>query len=142
MIAVDTTDRCLRVTVAACMRTQLAEGVVLPSRRFIRFAKIVVLIVDIWTLACAALVVGWQGSIFYREGNWQTLPLSLVFSIRTHEYRDGDVHSTGSVGQSGATNVADALFQLPIITVLLLAAAFLTAFYLWLYKTEKQLTGT
>jgi hypothetical protein len=115
-------------------------GVVLPSIRFIRFAKILVLVADIWTLACAALVVGWQGFIFYREGSWQSLPLSLVF--RAQEYRDGDVHSTGSISQSGTTNLADTLFQLPIITILLLAAAFLTMFYLWLYNTEKRLTGT
>ena len=107
----------------------------MPSLRFIRFTKIVVLIVDIWTLACAALVVGWQGFIFFREGSWQTVPLSLLFS--TQKYIDGDVQSTGSIGQSGAINFAD----VPIITVLLLAAAFLTTFYLWLYQTEKRLTG-
>jgi hypothetical protein len=108
----------------------------MPSFRFIRFTKIVVLIADIWTLACLALVVGWQGFIFYREGSWQTLPLSLVFS--TQEYIDGDVHSTGSIGRGGAINFAD----VPITTVLLLAVAFLTTFYLWLYKTEERLTGT
>jgi hypothetical protein len=133
---VDTSDWYLRVRVAVCSTIQLGEkGVVLPSLRFIRYAKILVLTADISTLACAVLVIGWQAFIFYRDGSWQTVPLSLVFSAQ--EYRDMDLHSTGSIGQSGAINFADTVLQLPIITVLLLAAAFLTAFCLWLYKTEK-----
>lgn len=61
----------------------------MPSVRFIRFAKLVALIADIWTLACAMLV-GWQTVIFLREGNWQALPLSLVFSTP----KNTDVRST------------------------------------------------
>jgi hypothetical protein len=34
-----------------------------------------VLIADIWTLACAALVIGWQTFIFLKVRSW---PLSLV----------------------------------------------------------------
>jgi hypothetical protein len=115
----------------------------LPSVRFIRFAKLTVLIADIWTLAYVALVFGWQAFIFLRDGSWQALPLSFVFG--TQRYSDGDVDSTASIdkiGQSQATTFADALFQMPIMTLLLLAAGFLSAFYLWLYNAEKRLTNT
>jgi hypothetical protein len=121
----------------------VVKGAALPSLRFIRFAKITVLLADIWTLAYVALVFGWQTFIFLRDGSWQALPLSFVFG--TQRYSDGEVHSTGSIDkirESQATNFVDALLQMPILTLLLLAAAFLSAFYLWLYNTEKRLTNT
>jgi hypothetical protein len=37
---------------------------------------------------------------------------------------------------------ADALLEVPIILLVLLAAAFLTVFYGWLYDTEKRLAKT
>jgi hypothetical protein len=115
-------------------------GRALPSLPFIRFAKITVLIADIWTLAYVPLVFGWQTFIFLRDGSWHALPLSFVLST----YGDGDV-ATASIDKTGpsqATTLADALLQMPILTLLLLAAAFLSAFYLWLYNTEKRLTNT
>jgi hypothetical protein len=118
----------------------VVRGTPLPSVRFIRFAKLTVLIADIWTLAYVALVFGWQTFIFLRDGSWQALPLSFVFD--TQSYSDGDVDSTASIdkiGQSRATTFAEALLQMPILTLLLLAAAFLSVFYLWLYETEKRL---
>jgi hypothetical protein len=105
----------------------------LPSLRFIRFAKTTVLIADIWTLVYAVLVFGWQTFIFFRDGSWQALPLSFAFS-------DGEVDSTGSIYKT-ATNFTEALLQMPILPLLLLAAAFLSAFYLWLYNTEKRFTN-
>jgi hypothetical protein len=110
----------------------------LSSVRFIRYAKITVLIADIWTLAYAALVFGWQTLMFVRVGTWQTLPLSFVFSAQ--KYIDDEVSSTASIDKirdSQATILADTLLQMPMIALLLLGAAFLTAFYLWLYKFEK-----
>jgi hypothetical protein len=92
------------------------------------------LIADIWTLVCAALIVGWQTIIFLREGSWQALPLSLVFSTPKN---DSEVYSTGSIN-----SFADALLEVPIILLVLLAAAFLTAFYGWLYDTENRLAKT
>jgi hypothetical protein len=102
--------------------------------RFIRFAKLMVLITHIWTLVCAVLIVGWQTIIFLREGSWQALPLSLVFSAPKI---DSEVDSTASIN-----SFADALLEAPIILLVLLAAAFLTAFYGWLYDTEKRLAKT
>jgi hypothetical protein len=101
------------------------------------------LIADIWTLAYAGLLIGWQTLIFLRDGTWQKLPLSFVFS--TPKNADSEIHSTASIGRMGksqAANFADALLQMPIITLLLLGAAFLTAFYLWLYKFEKGLLNS
>ena len=108
-----------------------------PNRvpvRFIRCAKVMVLIADIWTLVCAALIVGWQTIIFLREGSWQALPLSLVFGTPKI---DSEVYSTGSINSFAA-----ALLELPMILLVLLAAAFLTAFYGWLYDNEKRLAKT
>jgi hypothetical protein len=85
------------------------------------------------------MLVGWQTVIFLREGDWQALPLSLVFS--TPKNTDGEVYSTASIDKP-VTTFADTVLQVPIITVLLLATAFLTAFYLWLYSIEKRLTKT
>jgi glucan phosphoethanolaminetransferase (alkaline phosphatase superfamily) len=88
-------------------------GAALPSVGFIRFVRRAVLIVDAMTVLCAVLFVG-----SYK--NWRDLPLSFVFNTQKH------------------TDAA--LLQLPIIILLLLAAAFLTAFYLWLHDTEIRLT--
>jgi hypothetical protein len=116
----------------------VVKGAALPSVRFIRFATITVLIADIWTLAYVALIFGLQTFIFLTDGNWQALPLSVVFD--TQRYSDGEILSTGSIDKI-ATNYVDALLKMPILPLLLLAAAFLSAFYLWLYNTEKRLTN-
>lgn len=102
----------------------------MPSVGFIRFARRAVFIVDVMTVLCAVLIVGW------RE-DWRVLPLSLVF-----KRSDSEVYSTGSIDRIGrATDFADAVLQLPIIVLLLLAIALLTAFYLWLHDTEIRLTN-
>ena len=113
------------------------KGVPLPSVRLIRFAKLTVLIADVSTLFCAFLIVGWQIIIFLRGGNWWALPLSLVFNTPK-----GDVYSTASInkiGESRVTDFTDVLLQMPIIMPVLLAAAFLTGFYLWLSSLEREI---
>jgi hypothetical protein len=112
-----------------------------PSVRLIRFAKLTVLIANVSTIFCAFLILGWQITIFLRDGSWRALPLSLVFS--RHEYNPGEVYSTASIDRIGAsqsTIFANALLDLPIIMPLLLAAAALLAFYLWISGLEKELT--
>jgi hypothetical protein len=120
--------------------TLLEGGAPLPSVRFVRFAKLTALIADVSTIFCAVLIVGWQIIIFLRKGSWPALPLSLVFSTPK-----GEVYSTASIdkiGENRATSFIDALLQVPIIMLLLLAMAFLTAFYLWLASLEGELTKT
>ena len=116
----------------------------MPSVSLIRFAKLTVLIADIWTIFCAVLIVGWQITIFIRDGSWQALPLSLVF-LGTGEYGKGDVFSTASIpkieGSRAATSFVDVLLQMPIVSLSFLAAAFLTAFYLWLLNAERRLNS-
>jgi hypothetical protein len=103
----------------------------LASIGFIRFVRRTVFIVDAMTVLCAVLFVGW-----YK--NWRDLPLSFVFDTQKHT--DSEVYSTASIDKiASATNFAT-LLQLPIIVLLLLAVAFLTAFYLWLHDTEIRLT--
>ena len=117
------------------------KGVPLPSVRLIRFAKLTVLITDVSTLFCAFLIVGWQIIIFLRGGNWWALPLSLVFN--TSEHNQGEIYSTASIdkiGESRVTDFTDVLLQMPIIVPVLLAAAFLTGFYLWLSSLEREIS--
>ena len=112
----------------------------MPSVRLIRFAKLTVLIADVWTIFCAFLIVGWQIIIFLRGGNWWALPLSLVFNTSGHN--QGDIYSTASIDKivaSRVTDFTDVLLQLPIIVPVLLAAASLTWFYLWLSSLEREI---
>jgi len=120
--------------------TLLEGGAPLPSVQFVRFAKLTALIADVSTIFCVVLIVGWQIIIFLRNGSWPALPLSLVFSMP-----NGEVYSTASIdkiGENRATTFIDALLQVPIIMLLLLAVAFLTAFYFWLSNVERELTKT
>ena len=67
------------------------------------------------------------------------MPLSSVFN--TLESSRGEIYSTASIDKierSHPTNLADALLQVPVIVPLLLGAALLTAFYLWLSDTERR----
>jgi len=117
---------------------QYGKGGCLPSVRFIRFARLAVLIADLSTIAFVALIFGWQTIVFFKVGSWQPLPLSVAFSATRP--LDGDVYQTASItgiSQGSASGVLDMLLQVPIITVLLVGAALLTAFYSWLYKIEK-----
>jgi len=118
-------------------------GGTVPSVRLVRFAKLTALIADVSTIFCAFLIVGWQITIFFRDGSWPALPLSLVFG--KHEYNPSEVYSTASINKLVASQsiiFTDALLDLPIIMPLLLAAAFLTAFCLWLASVERELTKT
>ena len=108
------------------------------SVRFVRFAKLTALFAGVSTIFSAVLVVGWQITILLKDGSWTVLPLSLVFSTPKSE-----VHSTASIdkiGESRVTNFIDVLLQVPIIMPMLLAAAFLTAFYLWLSSLEREIS--
>ena len=113
----------------------------MPPVRLVRFAKLTVLIADVSTIFCAFLIVGWQITIFLRDGSWRVLPLSLVFS----RHDQGEIYSTASIDKivaSQSTIFTDAFLQLPIIMALFLAAAALTVFYLWISHLEKELTKT
>lgn len=100
------------------------------------------LVADIWTILYGVLIVGWQIFTFLREGSWPALPLSSVFDKLGHNR--GAISVTASAGEierSYLTNLIDTLLRVPAIVPLLLAAALLTAFYLWLTKTEKRYSG-
>jgi hypothetical protein len=112
------------------------------SLRLIRFATMTALVADIWTVFCAVSIVVWQMIIFLSEGSWHALPLSFVFN--TLESSRGEIYSTASIDKierSHSTNLADALLQVPVIVPLLLGAALLTAFYLWLSDIERRIRG-
>ena len=114
----------------------------MPSVRFVRFAKLWVLIADILTICCAVLTIGLQINSWRTGGSWSALPLSLVLSRAEHS-RD-DIYTTASIAkieESRVANFVDALLQVPIITLLLLAAVLLTAFYSRLSSLEKELAN-
>lgn len=107
--------------------------------RLIRFAKMTALVADIWTILYAVLIVGWQITSFLREGSWPALPLASV--INKLELSGGAIYATASVGETQRGQleyVTDAMLSVPAIVLLLLAAALLTAFYLWLTDMEKR----
>jgi hypothetical protein len=122
-----------------CLAVDFAgRGSPLLSVRFVRFAKLTALFANVLTAFSAVLIVGWQIIILVKDGSWTALPLSLVFSTPK-----GEVYSTASIdkiGESRVTNFTDVLLQVPIIMPILLAAAFLTAFYLWLSRLEREIS--
>ena len=111
----------------------------MPSAGLIRFAKLTVLTANVLTIFCAVLIVGWQITIFLRDGSWRALPLSFFLSPRPNGI--GEVFVTASIdklGGSQSTAFVDALIHVPASLILLLGVAFLTAFYWWLSNIEKR----
>ena len=106
--------------------------------RLIRFAKIAALVAIAWTIFYAVFIIGWQINIFLRQGSWPALPLSSV--INKLEYEPGAIYATASAHEI-ESSVVDALLRVSAIVPLLLASALLTAFYLWLARTEKRYSG-
>ena len=96
------------------------------------------LVADIWTIFYVVLIVGWQIIIFLRDGSWRALPLSTVFNML--EYGRDESYSA-KIERNHPANLAEAFLQVPTILPLLSAAAILTAFYLWLSKTERRYSG-
>ncbi|MGB8039480.1 MAG: hypothetical protein WCF39_15530 [Pseudolabrys sp.] len=47
--------------------------------------------------------------------------------------------SIDKTSESWTTNLTDAVLHMPIITILLLAVAVLTAFYSWILRVEREL---
>jgi hypothetical protein len=103
--------------------------------RLIRFTKAVSLVANAWTILYAVLIVSWQIAAFLREGKWVALPLSSAINKLGHER--GAIYATANAHEI-ESSLADALLQIPTIVPLLLASALLTAFYLWLARTEKR----
>ena len=111
--------------------------------RLIRFARIAALVADIWTIFYAVLIVGWQTTIFLKDGSWPALPLSSIFNKLNIDH--APIYATASTGETEKSQLAsilDALLRVPAIVPLLLAMVLLTAFYLWLARTEKKVQRT
>lgn len=112
----------------------------MPSVRLVRFAKLTALIAGVWTIFCAVLIVGWQITIFLKDGSWQALPLSLAFDKLEYQHEVYSTASIDKISRSLTTNFIDLLLQTPIIVPLVLATALLMAFYSWLSNIERRLT--
>jgi hypothetical protein len=100
------------------------------------------LVADVLTILYAALIIGWQITSLLREGSWPTLPLSPI--INKLEFNRVAIFATASGGEiesSKLPNVIDTTLRVPAIVPLLLAAALLTAFYIWLTDLEKKYPG-
>ena len=96
------------------------------------------LVADLWTILYVVLIVGWQITSLLREGSWPALPLSSVINKLGSER--GAIYATTSAHEI-ESSVVDELLRVPAIVPLLLASALLTAFYLWLARTEKRYSG-
>ena len=88
-----------------------------------------------WTSVYATLIVGWQIRGFFATERWPTLPLSYVVYKIGHEQEE--VYTTTSSVKPDV-GMADALLQVPVIAILLFAAALLILFYLWLSRAETR----
>jgi hypothetical protein len=110
--------------------------------RLIRFARMAALVADVWTIFYAVLIISWQIENFLIAGSWPALPLSSI--INKLEFNRGAINATASAGEieiSQPATVVDAILRVPAIVPVLLAASLLTAFYLWLGRTEKRYSG-
>ena len=74
------------------------------------------LVSDLWTLFYVFLILVWQIAKFLTVGNWPSLLLSSIL----------------------AEPVPHFLLHVPVILLLLLMAALLTIFYLWLKHIERN----
>lgn len=107
--------------------------------RLIRVAKATALVADITTILYAVFIFGWQVVSLLRDGIWPALPLSSV--LNKLEYNRGAIYATASAGQNERSYLPDAiesLLRVPVIVPLLLAAALITAFCVWLAHIEKE----
>jgi hypothetical protein len=97
------------------------------------------LVADVWTIFYAVLIVGWQTTIFLKDGRWPALPLSSIFNKLNIDH--APIYATartGEIEKSQLATMLDALLRIPATVPLLLAMVLLTAFYLWLTHTEKK----
>jgi hypothetical protein len=103
--------------------------------RLIRFAKVVALVANAWTLFYVVLIVAWQITSLFREGLWPSLRVSSVIKMMGYER---DVIYVTASARTNDFSVVDMLLCVPVVAPLLLASALLTAFYLWLVHTEHR----
>lgn len=108
-----------------------------PFLRLIRVTKAVVLTADILTVFCAAMLIGWQATLFLRDGYWPALPVSAVFGGAGG--RGAQIVATASVAQTDVVaGLGDLLLRVPSILPLLLAIALLSAFWCWLAAVDRK----
>ena len=108
----------------------------------IRSTKIAALVADVWTIAFATLILGWQTIVFLSEGAWPGV--SLQVALEKLGYGNGVVYETTATRGIGAhepPSALHALLQVPAIVPSILVVVLITVFYLWLSRIEKQYSG-
>jgi hypothetical protein len=103
--------------------------------RLVRLAKALALVAIAWTSVYATLIVGWQIRGFFATQHWPTLPLSYV--VYKIEHEQDATYTTASFFEPD-TSAAEALLRVPVVAILLFAAALLILFYLWLARAETR----
>ena len=88
-----------------------------------------------WTSVYATLIVGWQIRGLFATEHWPTLPLSYV--VYKIGYEEEEIYTTASSVKPDI-GMADTLLRVPVIAILLFAAALLILFYLWLARAETR----
>ena len=100
--------------------------------RLIRFAKFATLLAGVLTFIDVVVILGWQGFIFFSEGDWRFVPISFLLNP-IHQPRN-----TGNIESGLLADVMERFLQIPALVPLLLALALLVIFYSWLIRIEKN----
>jgi len=93
------------------------------------------LIANAWTFFYVVLIIGWQITSLLRKGIWPSLPMSSVIKKLGSDH--DTIYVTASI-HNIESSIVDVLLGVPVIAILLVASALLTAFYLWLLRTEQR----
>jgi hypothetical protein len=107
------------------------------TQRLLKFARLTALLSAAWTILCALLLLGWQTMVWLRDDAWQSYTLATV--IRNLHRTEDLTYVTASADRARTEGVGDWLLDTPASAFLLIVAAMLLAFYLWLARAEKWL---
>jgi hypothetical protein len=112
--------------------------------RVVKFAKITALLSAVWTILCAAIIVGLQVTSLIRNGVWDAYQLSSI--IKSLKSGQNITYVTASSDRFAMDLtikqvMADWFLEIPAIVPLLIVAALLLGFYLRLAVIEKEASG-
>ena len=104
-----------------------------------KVAKTTTLFAVGWTILCAVLLAGWQIASSLQKGAWDAFSVaSLIKRMKADAVATYTVASADKPATSLTNNFVDWLLAVPAIVPLLIAAALLLGFYIWLNDVEKK----
>jgi hypothetical protein len=100
------------------------------DQRLIRLTKTTALISALWTSFCAAFLVGWQVTVWLREGVWHSYTVGALIM--------GDPEVTFTTASYTEEGIVEKLLEIPAVVPLLVAVILLFAFHSWVASFEKE----